>query len=427
MNISEIYEIYLQSTGISTDTRKIQAGNIFFALKGTTYDANTFADKALAEGANYAVIDNPEYKRTEKHILVKDTLDCLQQLALFHRNQFNIPIIAITGSNGKTTTKELVGAVLSKKYITHVTQGNLNNHIGIPLTLLAMKPGTEIAVIEMGANHQGEIKSYCEYTRPTHGIITNIGKAHLEGFGGIEGVKKGKGELYNYLLKHDGNIFINTTDKTLMEMSHFKNPITYPQPGDFLQCKMLDSSPYLRIQTESGLQFETQLTGTYNFANISAALCVAKYFHVSEHDAVEAIMDYIPQNNRSQVIKKGTNTIILDAYNANPTSMREAISNLAILRMDFKKCLMLGDMYELGEESEAEHESLGKFIGQHAFDIVCLCGKHMKYAHKACPASKYFESKEELHKYLMDEKINNAYILIKGSRGMSMETLLEAL
>ena len=428
MEISEIYKKYLQCEGVSTDTRQISKGSLFFALKGANFNGNTFAANALAIGAKYAVIDEEQYKQDDRFILVPDVLKALQQLANYHRRQFKIPFIAITGSNGKTTTKELVNAVLSAKYKTYATKGNLNNHIGIPLTILAIKPDVEMAIIEMGANHQKEIEGYCKVAEPTHGLITNIGKAHLEGFGGFEGVKKGKGELYDYLLTTNGTAFVNSTNEILKSISKFPKPIYYPQQGDFYNCSLVDAAPFIKVKAENGEVVTTQIIGAYNFENIAAALCIGKFFKVPDSSANKAVAAYDPQNNRSQAITKGTNTLVMDAYNANPSSMKAAIENFA--KIDAKnKAVILGDMFELGDESKLEHQNLGKLLAAHSnnFSKIVLAGKHMLYAKEVVSSANYFETKDELLNWLKEQHWQHFTILIKGSRGMGLETLKEVI
>lgn len=426
MEVKELYKIFLKSKGVSTDTRQIGEGVIFFALKGANFNGNEFAGKALEMGASYSVIDEAQYKVNDRCILVKDVLAALQQLANYHRKQFDIPFIAVTGSNGKTTTKELIWSVLATTYKTHATKGNLNNHIGIPLTLLSIPKGTEMAVIEMGANHQKEIDSYCQYVEPTHAIITNIGKAHLEGFGGVEGVKKGKGELYDYIRAHHGVAFVNSTDPVLMEVAKLPGLILYPGKNDFYSSELIEATPFVKFRSENGEEVVTKLTGEYNYNNITAALCIGKYFKVPAKAANKAVAEYTPQNNRSQFVQKGTNQILLDAYNANPSSMKAAIENFN--RLDMKnKVIVLGDMFELGEESETEHKVLGKLLSGCSFYKIILCGKNMKHAAGQLSSVEYFETKPELVNYLQSNKIENASLFIKGSRGMGLETLLEYL
>jgi len=425
MSVSEIYPKFLSCSSVSTDTRKIERDAMFFALKGPNFNANNFAKKALEDGAKYVVIDEEKYKTDDRYILVDDALVCLQQLALLHRRQLGIPIIAITGSNGKTTTKELINAVLKKKYNTYATIGNLNNHIGVPLTLLAIKKEVEIGIVEMGANHQNEISFYCSIAEPTHGIITNIGKAHLEGFGGLEGVKKGKGELFDYLLKNKGIAFINSKDETVRSISRFSDFVSYPESDDFYHCTLVSDSPFVVFLAENGVQYPTNLIGRYNFSNIAAALCIGKYFNVSNEDANKAVSEYDPQNNRSQIVKKGTNSIILDAYNANPSSMSAAIENFAKLEAE-NKLMILGAMFELGNESEKEHELLGILTREKKINTI-FCGNDMRYAKAVFPESQYFEERKQLENWLLENRINNTTILLKGSRGMGLEKLLDFL
>lgn len=424
MSVTELYKIFLKSTGISTDTRQITPGSIFFALKGANFNGNEFAKSALEKGASFAVVDEQLHALDERYLLVPDVLSMLQQLANYHRKQFDIPVLAITGSNGKTTTKELINVVLSKKYKTHATKGNLNNHIGVPLTLLAMPKDTELAIIEMGANHQKEIEGYCKVAEPTHGIITNIGKAHLEGFGGAEGVKKGKGELFEYLLANNGTAFINSKNEILKSISKFTKPKFFPEEGDFYHAEFLDASPFIRFKAENGEIVETHLIGKYNFENIASALCIGKFFEVKASDANKAVASYVPQNMRSQIVQKGSNEIILDAYNANPSSMKAAIENFMQIRKD-KKIMVLGDMFELGQESRREHENLGRLISGLTFDMILLCGKEMKYAKDFCHHATYFADKKSMEEWLKKQKLENYEILIKGSRGMGLESLVE--
>ncbi|TAH24837.1 MAG: UDP-N-acetylmuramoyl-tripeptide--D-alanyl-D-alanine ligase [Cytophagales bacterium] len=427
MEIADLYQLFINSNGIATDTRKIHEGAIFFALKGDNFNGNQFALKALEKGAKYAVIDEPLVEKNDRIILVDNALQTLQALANYHRRTFEIPFIAITGSNGKTTTKELVNAVLQKKYITYATLGNLNNHIGIPLTLLSIKKEVQIAIIEMGANHQKEIEGYCKYVEPNYGLITNIGKAHLEGFGGIEGVKKGKGELYDYLRANHGQIFLCTTNDTLVAMANIKNPITYPSLGDYYTCSFVDADPFIRFLSSNGKAISTQLTGKYNFDNIAVALCIGKYFGVSEEDALQAIATYNPQNNRSQLTKTDKNELIIDCYNANPTSMKAAIESFAQTQAK-NKVLILGDMYELGEDEALEHEGIGNLILTLSFQQALLCGKAMKSAFDVAPEKfLYFQDRNLLIEWIKSNPFQGATLLIKGSRGMALEKVIEYL
>src|SRR6186997_203615 len=377
--IEELYKVYQQYPSVQTDTRKLKAGDIFFALKGPNFNGNSFARKAIDIGAAYVVINEKEYEIPGKTFFVPDVLLALQQLALHHRKQFDIPFIAITGSNGKTTTKELIHAVLSSTFKTCTTEGNLNNHIGIPLTLLKIKPDAEMAVIEMGANHLREIASYCQIALPTHGLITNCGKAHLEGFGSEEGVRKGKGELFDHLrtLTH-GFAFVMWDYDYLQEMSKgISGIIKYgTKDNDHVIGKILPNENFLKVQITQGLDdgiISTQLVGEYNLPNVLAAVTVGKFFEVPEDKIISAIENYTPSNSRSQLIEKGSNKIILDAYNANPSSMKLAIENFAKLHAE-KKVLMLGGMMELGKESIEEHKSIVALIDLYKWDAVVLVG-----------------------------------------------------
>ncbi|MGE5107634.1 MAG: UDP-N-acetylmuramoyl-tripeptide--D-alanyl-D-alanine ligase, partial [Sphingobacteriales bacterium] len=377
MTIEQLYSIYLKYPSIQTDTRKLKEGDLFFALKGENFNGNLFAKQALERGAAYAIVDEETGTTDERIIKVDDVLNTLQQLARHHRLQFTIPFLAITGSNGKTTTKELIHAVLSSQYKTYTTEGNLNNHIGVPLTILKIKKDAEMAVIEMGANHQKEIASYCTYALPNFGLINNCGKAHLEGFGSIEGVRKGKGELYDYIRSNNGTIFINSDYDYLIEMSKgIEKKISYGTTDDETTGHLLESEPFLKIvitSDEAIATIQTQLVGDYNLPNVLAAVSVGKYFKVATDKIKTAIENYTPSNSRSQLIEKGSNKIILDAYNANPTSMKAAIENFAKVHAD-KKVLLIGAMAELGKESVAEHTDIIKLISQYNWDKVALVG-----------------------------------------------------
>lgn len=427
--IKELYEHYLKSTGVSTDTRTLQEGNIWFALKGPNFNANEFATQALESGAMLAVVDDPALADNEACFLVEDGLRALQQLATYHRRQFQIPLLGITGSNGKTTTKELIRDVLAKKYEVLATEGNLNNHIGVALTLLRLKPKHEIAVIEMGANHQKEIAFLSSIAEPTHGLITNIGKAHLEGFGGLEGVFKGKTELYDFMKSHGGQLFVNSRNERLLEKAKMsvgqKAVMTYPDKGNTFEASLVESEPQVVFDVDSRQAIKTQLSGVYNFENLCAALCIGNHFQVPLSLGIEAVSEYMPENNRSQVIEQNSNTIHLDAYNANPTSMSMSVKSFAA--KDGAKVVILGDMFELGDTAQEEHTEMGKLCASSSFDAVYFCGKLMKHAHEAYPQSTYFELKSDLMEYLKSNPIEKSAILIKGSRGMALETLLEVL
>ncbi len=426
--IKQLYQHYLKSTGVSTDTRTVGEGNIWFALKGPNFDANRFADQALEKGARLVVIDDPALAKDDRFFVVEDGLKVLQALGNHHRKQLDIPFIGITGSNGKTTTKELMRDVLSKKYKVHATKGNLNNHIGVPLTILEIDNTIEIAIIEMGANKVGDIAELCGIADPNHGLITNIGKAHLEGFGGVEGVIRGKSELYHHLIQKEGVIFVNSQSEVLSNIAQrrIKTPYYYPAEGDYLHAELLESQPELTIRTESGLVAKTHLTGAYNFENICAALCVGKYFEVDALAALEAVTSYDPDNNRSQIIEKGSNRILLDAYNANPSSMTVSLKHFAESEGGYKVAV-LGDMFELGEDGPKEHEAIGKLTAALNLHEVHLCGKLMEFAKLGNPKAHYWSKKEALKSHLESNPMTNASILVKGSRGMSLETLLESL
>lgn len=427
MNINDLYQKFLTAGIVSTDSRNITEGCIFFALKGDRFDANAFADEALQKGAAFVVIDNPQYQTSDHHILVDDTLAALQELARYHRSQVNIPVIGLTGSNGKTTSKELLNTVLSAKYKTFATKGNLNNHIGVPLSILSIDRSYEIAVIEMGANHLGEIALLCSIAQPTHGFITNIGKAHIGTFGGFENIIRAKSELYDHLLRNNGTVFINSRDEILSNMAkRFREPIMYYQPGDYYTCSLVDANPFISFQAENGETVKTNLIGSYNFENIAAALCIAKFFQVDASAANAAVASYTPGNMRSQVVRKGNRTIILDAYNANPSSMKVAIENLAGMSAN-RKVLILGDMFELEGEAEKEHQALGKLVQELSFSEVYLCGKLMKVAQLEIPSAKHFEKKEELMEVLRANDFAEATILVKASRGIGLEAVVDCL
>lgn len=430
MNIPSLYQHFLQSTGVSTDTRKINSGNIFFALKGPNFNANDYASKALEMGADLVVVDEERVIPIgeTRYFLVEDALTALQQLANHHRRQLQIPIIGLTGSNGKTTSKELLNAVLSRKFKTTATQGNLNNHIGVPLTLLTIGKETEIAIVEMGANKQGDIKELCDIAEPTHGFITNIGKAHLEGMGGPEGVLKTKTELYQHLRENKGTVFINTTDPILSNMiKRFENPVLYPSKGDFCEVSFVEANPFVCFKVENdAMVHESSLIGEYNFGNIATAITVGKFFGVPMQDAVQGIVKYVPANMRSQLLEKRSNLIILDAYNANPSSMEVAIKTFATMDRKKHKMLILGDMFELGEHTEAEHQKIGEILSQFKFDKICLAGKHMQAALSKAPISTlYFPDPFSFRNWLQDSNLEDYQILIKGSRGMKLETLVD--
>jgi len=424
VGIEELYNIYLQHPSVQTDTRKLAKGDIFFALKGPSFNGNEFAQHALKMGAAYAVIDEPVDDTDERLILVDDALATLQQLAKYHREQLTIPFIGITGSNGKTTTKELVSTVLASHYITYTTQGNLNNHIGVPLTLLRIKKDAQMVVIEMGANHQKEIEGYCVYAQPTHGIITNAGKAHLEGFGGVEGVRKGKGELYAYIREHNGMVFAYDAYDYLHDMvKGISNVEWYGTQQGTVTGHVIDSEPFLQVAITNGASFtalNTQLVGAYNLPNILCAVAVGKHFNVPDEKIKAAIEGYAPSNSRSQLVEKGSNKVILDAYNANPSSMKAAIENFAKIDAPHK-VLLLGGMMELGEESIREHESLVQLINSYKWDSVVLVGGDFKNVQHPY---QYFDNSTQAGEWLKKQGFENTYLLVKGSRSMQMEKVL---
>lgn len=430
--IQFIYQHYLSHRIICTDTRNISKGCLFFALKGDNFDANTFAAEALTQGAAFAIIDNKDYVINARTILVDDVLTTLQDLAKYHRSQLNIPVIGLTGSNGKTTTKELINAVLSEKYKTFATKGNLNNHIGVPLSVLSIEDDTQIAVIEMGANHQKEIEFLCGIAQPTHGMITNIGLAHLDGFGGFEGVKKGKAELFAYLRETNGIAFVNRDNPYIVEMSHklgLKEIIWYgTQAENSTMGSLLASDPIIELSwTITGESFHTKtnLTGAYNFENILAAICIAAFFEVSAEQINNGLETYNPVNNRSQLKKTATNTVICDFYNANPSSMAAAIANITSLEAK-NKVAIIGDMFELGDESEKLHQEIASMTEKSGLDKVLLIGKHfyaLKDSYKGC----FFSTPKDAQEWLKSNPVKDSLVLLKGSRGMALEQLLPLL
>ncbi len=427
MEINQLYQLFQQSNGVTTDTRKIGKGQLYFALKGDNFNGNTFAAKAIENGANYSIIDEQDFKLNERCILVNDVLATLQQLANYHLHQVKPKtILGITGSNGKTTTKELVHAVLSTTFNTHYTKGNLNNHIGIPLTLLEMASNTEIAVIEMGANHQKEIESYCKYVEPTHGIITNCGKAHLEGFGGVEGIRKGKGELYDYLKQHDGLVFVNGDDEILLDMlqqRNFSNHISYGnKPTNTTHSVILVDNPFLKIRFED-IEIASNLFGSYNYSNIMCAIAVGKYFGVDNSQIKQAIENYQPTNARSQMVHKDGYQLILDAYNANPTSMQHALESFS-KSSSKNKIVILGDMFELGEYAAIEHQKIADLAIELKFEKIVLVGHEFSKSKTNANVLK-FQNSTEAHEWFKQQRFTNAEILLKGSRSMKMERVLD--
>ncbi|MCS7027952.1 MAG: UDP-N-acetylmuramoyl-tripeptide--D-alanyl-D-alanine ligase [Bacteroidia bacterium] len=431
----KIYSHFLKYPHICTDTRRLVQGDFFWALKGKRYDANEMVKEALEKGASAVVTQNPAWKNHPNVFYVPDTLQALQELATFHRSQFNIPVIAICGSNGKTTTKELAYRALSTQYRTLYTEGNLNNHIGIPLTLLKLHKTHQIAVIEMGANHQGEIAQYCTWVKPTYGLTTNIGKSHLEGFGGLEGVAKGEGELYDYLMQQNGFLFVNQDDKYLREQTlHAKNKLTYGiyHSADIQASFQTDEQGKVSISIEYPSKklhypsIKSQIYGHYNAENILAACAIAIYFGISELNIRKAVGEYIPQNNRSQIKQYKGYTFIMDAYNANPSSMQVALKAFSDQKTEKKKVAILGDMFELGEESIKEHEEIGLFCNTLNIDEVIFIGTLMQHAKKRCLLpSWHFESVEEFLEVASEHIQPDSIVLLKASRSMKLERIWE--
>ena len=427
MNIETLYQKYRACTSVSTDTRKIEKDCLFFALKGDHFNGNKFANQALKLGAKYCVVDEKDYAEDDRYILVEDVLTALQQLATYHRRELKLPIIALTGSNGKTTTKELINAVLSTKYKTSATLGNLNNHIGVPLTLLQMGATTEIGIVELGANHPKEIEMLCKIVEPDYGLITNFGKAHLEGFGSIEGVIKSKSELYDYLIAREKTLFINENDPIqVRQISEYKNSYKFgSESSSDTTLEIISSQPYVTLRYQDSI-IKSQLTGSYNFNNIAVAIAVGSYFKVDTGDMIEAIETYAPTNNRSQIVKKGNNTILMDAYNANPTSMMAALENFKQLEED-RKFIILGDMFELGPMAPQEHQAVVDYLEKQEIAKTYLIGKNFCKTTVSRPNIKKFESFEDLERSLQNQSIQNSFILIKGSRGMALERVLDLL
>ncbi len=426
LSIEELYDRFLVTTGVSIDTRTIQQDQLFFALKGEHFNGNEYADQALQNGALYAVVDEVEYATSDQHILVENSLASLQNLAKFHRSTLVIPIIGLTGSNGKTTTKELIAAVLSTTYLCYATKGNLNNHIGVPLSILEITPKHDIAVIEMGANHMGEIHELCTIAQPNFGLITNIGIAHIEGFGSKENVAKAKGELYEYLKTTDSHtIFLNEDDNQLVQMSHGLETINYGLQSDFVSGEIVSNNPFLTLTIEDFEQeftITTKLTGEYNFYNSLAAAAVGRTFDVDLLDVVEAIEQYVPKNNRSQIAKSKDNTFIIDAYNANPSSMRVALESFAKVEAN-NKLVILGSMLELGALEAQEHENIAA-LAQANFNHILLVGKEFKPAAKQLVID-WVDNTDEAKSWLNKQDFHDFMILLKASRGIQLESLVD--
>lgn len=421
MRIKSLHQHFLNSSEVCTDTRSISKNCLFFALKGEKFNGNEFAKQALENGAYKVIIDETEFE-TEGSILVNNVLESLQQLATFHRDYLAIPIIALTGSNGKTTSKELINTVLSKKYKTTATKGNLNNHIGVPLTLLSMDSETELGIVEMGANHPKEIEFLCNIVKPDYGYITNFGKAHLEGFGSLEGVVKAKTELYEFLKNNNKTAFVNANDVKQLLNSEGINSITFGNKNQDCLIELVDATNQV-IVSYKNQEIKSNLIGLYNFSNIAAAICMGDYFEVFSSDIKEAIEEYTPTNNRSQLIKKGSNQIILDAYNANPSSMLAALENFNQSK-DNTRILFLGDMFELGAEAEKEHQNIVDFIENQNFKQTYLIGENFFKTKIKSSFIQKFKTFEELQEKLKTNTPTKSQILIKASRGMALERIL---
>jgi len=415
MKIANLYKLYCQHFLVDTDTRNIRKNTLFFALKGDNFNGNSFAEEALKLGASFAIVDEEAYETKENIILVDNVLETLQQLANYHRRHLKIPIIGLTGSNGKTTTKELIHVVLNKKYNTQATKGNLNNHIGVPLTLLSMTDKTELGVVEMGANHLKEIALLCAISEPDFGYITNFGKAHLEGFGGMEGVIKGKSELYAFLKENDKTVFVNPDDEIQVEKTQEINTINFKVEA----LRFSEANPFVKLSYNNNT-IQSNLIGAYNYSNIAAAITIGAYFKVSDEAIKEAIESYVPKNNRSQIIETKNNKIILDAYNANPSSMKVALENFSAINAE-TKVVILGDMFELGDESLQEHQAIVDLAISLNFETTFFVGENFNQiktdAHQ-------FKTYELLEDYIKKKPLENQSILIKGSRGMRLERVL---
>ncbi|MCT8338758.1 UDP-N-acetylmuramoyl-tripeptide--D-alanyl-D-alanine ligase [Flavobacteriaceae bacterium TK19130] len=425
MRIETLHQHFLDSNGICTDTRKITKGCLFFALKGENFDGNKFTDEALEKGAYKVVIDDMRFHRnTGETILHGDSLSLLQQLATYHRKWLRIPIVSLTGSNGKTTTKELISAVLSKKFNTTATKGNLNNHIGVPLTLLSMTRDSEMGIVEMGANHQKEIEKLCDIAFPDFGYITNFGKAHLEGFGGVEGVVKGKSELYQHLQKHGKKVFVNGNDSKQLSLTKQMDRIVFGRNEDSVAPILVEENNLgLKLKVDD-TEIQSRLVGRYNFGNISAAIAIGNYFEVPLEAIKDAIEGYVPSNNRSQLMEKSGHTILLDAYNANPTSMLAALENVFSKQRN-NLVLLLGDMFELGSDAEKEHRVITNFLENKTKAKIFLVGEDFYKTSSDASHIEKFRSFEDVKQVFPKSLPNHSFILIKGSRGMALERILE--
>lgn len=434
MDIQQLYQIYQQHPVITTDSRDCPQGSIFFALKGESFDGNKFAASAIEKGCAYAVIDNAEYQKDDRFILVDDVLQTFKDLARKHRRQFNIPVIGITGTNGKTTTKELIASVLSEKYNTLFTQGNFNNDVGVPKTLFRLNEQHEIAVVEMGASHPGDIKTLVETVEPTCGLITNVGKAHLQGFGSFEGVKKTKGELYDYLKAHDALVFINGNNEHLLQMAQSRDICRAIEYGTQEDCQVngsiISCAPFLKFQWNSNVdginvqqEIQTHLIGSYNIDNMLAAIAIGLHFGVSPEQIHHALSNYIPTNNRSQMEETGKNHLVVDAYNANPSSMKAALDNFHLMEVT-PKMAILGDMRELGEASAEEHQKAVDLMQEYGFENIWLVGD--EFGNTQCNYRK-FKDVEEVKAAILSEQIKGYYILIKGSNSTKLHELPKCL
>lgn len=424
--VANLHYRFLSTQGVSTDTRSLQEGELFFALSGENFNANEYVGQALEKGAAYVVMDDPKFfvKEDRRMLLVEDVLKTLQDLASFHRNYLGLPIIALTGSNGKTTTKNLIERVLSQRFKVQATKGNLNNHIGVPLTLLSMTEEHDIGLVEMGANHPGEIAALCEIAAPNYGYITNFGKAHLEGFGSLEGVIKAKAELYNYIAANSGTVFVYEQDTEQMKLTTNHNRILFQSSLDASgSFQLLSAQPKLEFRYET-TKVTTDLVGAYNFLNCIAALVIGKYFGVSKEEAVQAIVSYTPDNNRSQIVQTPNNLLLLDAYNANPTSMQTAIESFIKETESSNKAMILGDMLELGSYAEAEHQAVVDLLSAYPNLEVFLVGENFYKTKTQATHIHFYKTRDALGEVLENRKLNASYILLKGSRGIALEKLV---
>lgn len=427
MDIKSIYSLFIQCDGVSTDSRKCPKDSMFIALKGDNFDGNVFVENAIESGCKFALTSDEQRANNKTIFYVPDTLVALQQLASYHRQQMNATVIAITGTNGKTTTKELTSAVMKAKFGDDVinTEGNLNNHIGVPLTLLRIKAHHKYAIVEMGANHPGEIKTLADIALPDYGLITNVGTAHILGFGSFEGVIKTKCELYDNLKKHNGTIFVNGSNHNIFPKSEGANRIVYGVDGSSLNASVESADPFLKVKFSNGYSAQTNLIGAYNLENVMAAACVGSHFGVDMPTIVSALENYKPSNNRSQFISTSSNKLIVDAYNANPTSMKAALDNFISLKSDSEKALILGDMLELGKDSEAEHDKIVEMIAASGIKKVMLVGQN--FASVAKSGMSTFKNADELIPVLTDNKLNGCLVLIKGSNSMKLTKVVEHL